>query len=84
MTWPCYSVQTPFILTLHRGTIDTPDIQYVIKGGRVVTQQPPVPSWPIDPDIVSNETVREDDDQVATEYIDSYLYLEFVSFLCHP
>ena len=62
MTLPCYSVQTPFILTPHRGTIDTPDIQYVIKGGRVVRQKPPFPSWLIDPDTVSDETVREDDE----------------------
>ena len=32
----CYSVRTPFISTLRRGTVDTPKIQYVIKGGRVV------------------------------------------------
>ena len=38
MTLPCYSVQTPFIQTPHQGTVDTPKIQYVIKGGRVVKQ----------------------------------------------
>ena len=36
VTLPCYSVQNPFILTPRRGKIDTPEIQYVIKGGRVV------------------------------------------------
>ena len=38
VTLPCYSVQTPFILTPHRGTVHTPKIQYVIRGGRVVRQ----------------------------------------------
>ena len=59
---PYYSVQTPFILTPHRGTVHTPEIQYVIKGGRVVKQQPLVPSRPIDPDTTRDETIREDDE----------------------
>ena len=62
MTLSCYSVQTPFIMNPHRGTIDTPKIQYVIKGGRVVRQQPPVPSRPIDPDTTRDETMRKDDE----------------------
>ena len=62
VTLPCYSVQTPFILTPHRGTVDTPKIQFVIKGGRVVRQQPQVLSRPIDPDTARDETVREDDE----------------------
>ena len=62
MTLPCYSVQTPFIQTPHRGTVDTPEIQYVIRGGRVVRQQPPVLSRPIDPDTVREEVVRKDDE----------------------
>ena len=62
MTLPCYSVQTPFILNPHQGIVDIPDIQYVIRGGRVVRQQPLVPSRPIDPDTARDETVREDDD----------------------
>ena len=62
MTLPCYSVQTPFIQTPHRGTVDTLEIQYVIRGGIVVRQQPLVPSWPIDPDTTRDETVREDDE----------------------
>ena len=63
MTFPCYSVQTSFTnSTPHRGTVDTPEIQYVIKGGRVVRQQPLVPSRPIDPDTARDEIVREDDE----------------------
>ena len=62
VTLPCYIVQTPFIQTPHRGTVDTPEIQYVIKGGRVVKQQPPVPSQPINPDTARDKTVREDDE----------------------
>ena len=62
VTLPCYSVQTPFILTPHGETVDTPGIQYVIRGGRVVRQQPPVPSRPIDPDTTRDEIVREDDE----------------------
>ena len=38
VTLPCYSVQTLFIQTPHQGTIDTPEIQYAIRGGRVVRQ----------------------------------------------
>ena len=49
-------------MTLHLGTIDTPEIQYVIKGSRVVKQQLPVPSRPIDPDTARDESVREDDE----------------------
>ena len=60
MTLPCYSVHTPFILT--PGTIDTLEIQYVIRRGRVVRQQPPVPSWPIDHDTAKDKIVREDDE----------------------
>ena len=59
---PCYSVQTPFILTPHRETVDTPKIQYVIRGGRVARQQPPIPSRPIDPDTTRDDIVREDDE----------------------
>ena len=62
VTLPFYRVQTPFILTPHRGTIDTLEIQYVIRGCRVVRQQPPVPSRPIDPDTTIDETVRKDDE----------------------
>ena len=62
VTLPCYSVQTPFILTPHRGTIDTPEIQYVIREGRVVRQQPLVPSRPINPETTRDKTVREDDE----------------------
>ena len=62
MTLPCYSVQTPFILTPHQGTFDTPEIQYVTIGGRVVRQMPLIPSRPIDPDTARDETVREDDE----------------------
>ena len=62
MTLPCYIIQTPFISTPHRGTVDTPEIQYVIRGGRVVRQQPPAPSRPIDLDTTRDETMREDDE----------------------
>ena len=44
LTFPCYSVQTPFVLIsdvdeVHTPIVDdvhTPDIQYVICGGKVV------------------------------------------------
>ena len=62
MTLPCYSVQTPFILTPHQGTANTLEIQNVIRGGRVVRQQPPIQSHPIDPDTFRDETEREDDE----------------------
>ena len=62
VTLPCYSFQTPFILTPRRGIVDTPEIQYVIRGGRVVRQQPPVPSRPIDLDTTRDVIMREDDE----------------------
>ena len=61
VTLSCYNVHTPFILTPRPGTVDAPEIQYVIRGGRVVRQQPPIPSRPINPDTAIDELVREDD-----------------------
>ena len=62
VTLPCYSVKTPFILIPCRGTVDTPEIQYVIREGRVVRQQPLTLSQPIDPDIARDKIMREDDE----------------------
>ena len=42
--------------------VDTLKIQYVIRGGRVVKQQPLVPSRPIDLDTARDKTVRDDDE----------------------
>ena len=49
-------------MTPHTWIVDTLEIQYVIKGGRVVKQQPPIPSLPIDPDTARDETMGENDE----------------------
>ena len=38
LTFPCYSVQTPFVLIPDVDEVHTPNIQYVICGGKVVRQ----------------------------------------------
>ena len=46
LTFPCYSVQTPFVFipdvdevhTPYVNDVHTPNIQYIIRGGRVVRQ----------------------------------------------
>ena len=57
MTFSCYSAKTPFVLTPRQGTIDTLEIQYVIRGSMVVRQQPLIPSQPVDPDTSKDEAM---------------------------
>ena len=47
---PCYSIQSPFILTRDPNETVTQDVQYVIRGGRVVRQQPPTVTRPLESD----------------------------------
>ena len=75
MTFPCYSVQTPFVLIpnvdeVHTSDVDdvhTPDIQYVIRRGRVVQQKPPTGARPLK-SAVSHKKVRREDDETVVEY----------------
>ena len=62
MTHSRHTTQTPFILTPCEDQTDSHDIQYVIRGGRVVRQQPPAPARPLDGDAVMEEVRREDDE----------------------
>ena len=57
-----YTTQSPFILTPSEDHLGSDDVQYVIRGGRVVRQQPPVPIRPLDSDAARKEVAREDDE----------------------
>ena len=56
MTFPCYSVQTLFVLIpdvdeIHTPVVDdvhTSDIQYILRGGKVVRQQPLTATRPLE------------------------------------
>ena len=63
MTYSCHTTQTPFILTLCKDHTDFHDIQYVIRGGKVVHQHPLALARPLDDDSVREE-VRSEDDEI--------------------
>ena len=76
LIFPCYSVQTLFVLIpdvdeVHTPYVDdvhTPNIQYVIHGGRVVRQQPPPPIAARHLEsVVSHEKVRREDDEILRQ-----------------
>ena len=50
-----FTTQALFILTLSEDQIKLNDIQYAIRGGRVVRHQPPVATRPLDGDVVREE-----------------------------
>ena len=62
MTHSCHTTQTLFIVTSCEDQTDFHDIQYVIRGGRVVLQQPLAPARPLDGDAIREEVRREDDE----------------------
>ena len=74
LTFPCYSVHTPFVLIpdideVHTPYVDdvhTPDIQYVIRGGRVVRQQSPTTVRPLG-GATSHEEVRREDGEILKQ-----------------
>ena len=49
-------VQAPYVDDVH-----TSDVQYVIRGGRVVRQQPPAATRPLEGTSSQEEVKREDD-----------------------
>ena len=75
--FPHYSVRTPFVLIPNVDEVQTPyvdvpqtpyvddahtsDVQYVICGGRVVRQQPPVATKPLEGTSSQEKVKREDD-----------------------
>ena len=74
LTFPHYSAQTPFVLipnvekvrTLYVDDARIPDIQYVIRGGRVVRQQPPTATRPLE-GTSSHEKVKKEDDEILRQ-----------------
>ncbi|KAJ9694023.1 hypothetical protein PVL29_009818 [Vitis rotundifolia] len=78
LTLPHYSAQAPFILipdvhedqtpyvdisrTPYVDDVHTSDVQYVIRGGRMVRQQPPVAARPFEGTSSQEEVKREDDE----------------------
>ena len=74
LTFPYYSVQTPFLLipnveevqTPYVDDVHTPDVQYVIRGGRIVRQQPPIVTRPLE-GTSSHEEFRREDDEILRQ-----------------
>ena len=82
LTLPHYNAHAPFILipdvekvhTLYVDVSQTPyvdnvhtsDVQYVIRGGRVVRQHPPTAARPLE-GISSHEEVRREDDKILRQ-----------------
>ena len=71
---PHYSVRTPFILILDVEEVQAPyvddsqtlDIQYVLRGGRVMRQSPPAAARPVEGTSASEE-VRVEDDEILRQ-----------------
>ena len=70
-TFTRYSVQTPFVLatdveevqTLHSDDPQTPDVQYILRGGRVLRQPPlAAAARPLEGTLSQEEVKREDDE----------------------
>ena len=73
-TFTRYSVQTPFVLAPdveevrapHVDISQTPDIQYILRGSRVMRQPPPVATRPVEGTSASEE-VRVEDDEILRQ-----------------
>ena len=52
---PCYIIQSSFILSWDFGETITQDAQYVIRGGMVVQQKPPIVVRPLESDATWEE-----------------------------
>ena len=74
LTFPHYSVQTPFVLipdvdevqTPYIDNVHTSNVQYVIRGGKVVRQYTPVVARPLE-QASSHEEVRIEDDEIMRQ-----------------
>ncbi|RVX21643.1 Retrovirus-related Pol polyprotein from transposon 17.6 [Vitis vinifera] len=87
LTFTRYSVQAPYILipdveevrAPHVDISQTPDIQYILRGGRVMRQPPPAAARPVEGTSASQEEVRAEDDEILRQLQStpgSYFYLE--------
>ena len=69
-----YNVQTLFILipdveevrALHIDISQTPDVQYILRGGRVMRQPPPLVARPVE-GTSALEEVRAKDDEILRQ-----------------
>ena len=74
MTFPHYSVRTPFVLipdvvesqTQYVDDSQTLDIQYVLRGGRVMRQPPLAAARPVE-GTSAPEEVRVEDDEILRQ-----------------
>ncbi|KAJ9679424.1 hypothetical protein PVL29_021374 [Vitis rotundifolia] len=70
LIFPHYSVQTPFILipdveeapAPYIDDSQTPDVQYILRGGRVLRQPPPAAARPLEGTSTPEDAQREDDE----------------------
>ncbi|RVW96485.1 hypothetical protein CK203_029680 [Vitis vinifera] len=75
LTFTRYSVQAPYILipdveevrAPHVDISQTPDVQYILRGGRVVRQPPPAAARPVEGTSASQEEVRAEDDEILRQ-----------------
>ncbi|RVW18920.1 hypothetical protein CK203_102504 [Vitis vinifera] len=75
LTFTRYSVQAPYILipdveevqAPHSDDPQTPDVQYILRGGRVVRQPPPAAARPVEGTSDSQEEVRAEDDEILRQ-----------------
>ncbi|WKA12991.1 hypothetical protein VitviT2T_030331 [Vitis vinifera] len=75
LTFTRYSVQTPYILipdveevqAPHSDDPQTPDVQYILRGGRVVRQPPPTAAARPLGGTSSQEEVRAEDDEILRQ-----------------
>ncbi|RVW65904.1 hypothetical protein CK203_007281 [Vitis vinifera] len=75
LTFTRYSVQAPYILipdveevqAPHSDDPQTPDVQYILRGGRVVRQPPPAAAARPLEGTSSQEEVRAEDDEILRQ-----------------
>ncbi|WJZ84118.1 hypothetical protein VitviT2T_003739 [Vitis vinifera] len=75
LTFTCYSVQTPFVLVPdveevqapHSDDPQTPDVQYILRGGRVLRQPPPAAAARPLGGTSSQKEVRVEDDEILRQ-----------------
>ena len=71
----CYSIQTPFVLVPdveefqapHSDDPQTPNVQYILRGGRVLRQPPPAAAARPLGSTSSQEEVRAEDDEILRQ-----------------
>ena len=74
LTFTSYSIQTPFILipdveevqAPHVDDSQTMDVQYILRGGRVMRQPPPATTRPVE-GTSAPEEVRAENDEILRQ-----------------